>query len=139
MIEKEVIDRFNKNYQVIPKTNCWEWTGYYKTKFYGGFGYKKRTYLAHRFSLMIQGQDPTGYFVCHHCDNPKCVNPSHLYLGDVRTNCQDMKDRNRSLKGIKNHSAKLTDDQVKEIRKIAYVGRQGSHRGNTRERSEEVV
>ena len=57
-----------------------------------------------------------GKVVMHTCDNPRCINPEHLALGSQADNMADMVDKKRSLTGIKNHQAKLSDHQVKAIR-----------------------
>lgn len=69
--------------------------------------------LAHRISYAVfKGTIPSGMCVCHHCDNRKCVNPDHLFLGTHQDNTQDM----ISKKG--RFGAKLTADKVREIRQI---------------------
>lgn len=84
----------------VNKTDgCWEWTGALSTAGYGrasvGNG---RTDYAHRESFkMYSGADiPEGMFVCHHCDNPKCVRPDHLFLGTHGDNMRDMVRKGRN-------------------------------------------
>lgn len=60
-----------------------------------------------------------GMFVCHTCDNPKCINPKHLKLGTVQDNSNDMVERGRSLIGRKHWNNKLTEKQVLEIRNFS--------------------
>lgn len=86
----------------VEKSNgCWIWKG---AKIRGGYGrlYVNRNGIpAHRFSWEIANRQhvPKGFFVCHHCDNPPCVNPEHLFLGTHIGNMLDMKMKGRSLKG----------------------------------------
>lgn len=76
--------------------NCWEWTGLSDKKGYGLIVIKKERYIATRISYSIQyGIDPIGFFVCHHCDNPKCIRKNHLYLGTPKDNVADMIKRER--------------------------------------------
>lgn len=65
-----------------------------------------------------------GTFVCHNCDNPKCVNPRHLYLGDQTTNVLDRRRRRRlrPARGAKARSTKLTESDVREIRRRSRAG-----------------
>ena len=75
--------------------------------------------LAHRVSWELQnGPIPEGLKVLHHCDNPPCVNPKHLFLGTIQDNADDMtsKNRQRGAPGERNAQAKLTDQDVRDIR-----------------------
>ena len=62
------------------------------------------------------GKIPKGLLVLHLCDNPGCINPAHLYIGTNQDNADDMVERDRSTRGEKHGSAKLTEKKVKEIR-----------------------
>ena len=105
----------------VDKTDsCWIWTGYKDEKGYGSFNMgNKETMGAHRASyLLFKGPLEHGALVCHECDNPSCVNPNHLWAGTYQDNVDDMfsKGRNRTLSGEACHKAKLTRQQVNEIR-----------------------
>ncbi len=77
---------------------------------YGRFHYKGKTHVAHRFAWMLtNGPIPESALICHHCDNPPCVNPAHLFVGTDATNAQDSSNKGRR------HS-KLTKSDVIGIR-----------------------
>lgn len=138
MVNDETKEKFSTKYNVNPITDCWEWTGALSDFGYGRICYKGKYYLAHRFSLMTQNIDPAGFFVCHHCDNPKCVNPAHLYLGDSKTNAADAVRRNRTTAGEKNASSKLSVADIEYIRKFGIISRQGGRNiGNVKELAEQ--
>lgn len=102
----------------IQKTDdCWIWT---KTRTKAGYGVYRARY-AHRLSYeKHHGPIPDGLHVCHTCDNPACVRPDHLFLGTAKDNRDDMVQKGRApnLKGENHGKAKLTEDNVREIRRL---------------------
>jgi hypothetical protein len=90
-------------------------------------------HYTHRISWELSfGKIPRGKLVCHHCDNPPCVRPDHLFLGTHKDNIQDMirKGRHKSpriiLRGSANKNSKLTEADVQSIRKL--IGQGKTHR-----------
>ena len=85
-----------ENYVPVPESGCWLWLGavdrYGYGKSHGTDGWKpvpRLFYIAH------VGQIPYGAQVCHKCDTPLCVNPSHLFLGTARDNAVDRERKRR--------------------------------------------
>jgi hypothetical protein len=101
---------------------CWYWTASTNKQGYGLVGYatgKSRT--VHRWMYEYHYKvSPGKLLVCHSCDNPMCVNPDHLFLGTAQDNVDDMMNKNRGNKpkGERNRHAKLSYDQIIEIRSI---------------------
>ena len=102
---------------------CWEWTARRSQCGYGVIWFDGQDQGAHRVMWQLTyGVIPEGKCVCHHCDNPPCCNPAHLYIGDARTNAADRETRGRGggckRRGENNANSKLTWAQVREIRAL---------------------
>ena len=121
--DDEVIARFYSRVVCLGSEDCWLWHGTtHSTRGYGVFFAGGRRYLAHRFSYMISvGEVRRGLCVCHRCDNPRCVNPRHLFLGTDQDNMSDMVAKGRSTRGENIHSAKLTTERAAEIKRAIVV------------------
>lgn len=98
---------------------CWPWQGAITSHGYGCFsaggGRVKGSHkVAYEFS---KGPVPAGLQIMHTCDNRPCCNPAHMGLGTLQANMADCHAKGRNVRGEKSWSAKLTDDQVREIRR----------------------
>lgn len=97
---------------------CRVWTGYRNAKGYGVIGVDGSTQIASRVAYeLAHGPIPRGLVVRHKCDNPPCVNPDHLEVGTHLDNARDMVERGRSARGENASQARLTWDQVREVRR----------------------
>lgn len=122
------IDKDGPEHPVHGK--CWIWKMGPKSEKcpYGYISVKHRGVRVHRFSWeMHHGQIPSGMQVLHKCDNPLCVNPSHLFLGTQKDNQQDMVQKGRENRGEGRPQSKLTEEAVLEIRRDCKPGRKGKN------------
>lgn len=129
MIRDSLVWRFWIKFE-RPKIGCWNWKAGLDSCGYGSINkglWKSGNVRASRIAWMFwYGPIPKGMCVLHHCDNRKCVNPEHLYLGTPADNARDRVTRNREpdRTGINNGRAKLTEEQIRIIRQ-KYTGKYG--------------
>lgn len=115
--------------RVEKAAGCWSWIGALDKCGYGKVSFMDEQ-LAHRASWRLHfGPIAPGMLVCHHCDNPKCVNPAHLFLGTQVDNMRDMRIKHRRKgRGIgeANGRAVLTWEKVNAIRAEYRRGTKGN-------------
>lgn len=112
------MNRFWEKVNKAASNGCWEWTAALKDNGYGTFRASKAEGMkyAHRVSYELHfGPIPKGLYVCHKCDNRKCVNPAHLWVGTHEENQQDMGRKGRTHSPAK----RLSDNTIREIRAAA--------------------
>lgn len=98
---------------------CWEWTAYCDDDGYGRISVEGKPEGAHRVSYMLHNDDfDPELVVCHKCDNPPCVRPDHLFQETTQKNNLDKELKNRQTRGIRNGTAKLNDQAIRDIRKM---------------------
>lgn len=126
-----LVQRFQAKVQTGD--GCWLWTGPHNRCGYGLFWLSRgsrresRLVLAHRVAYSLEyGAIPDGFLICHHCDNPGCVRPDHLFLGTSRDNTQDMIRKGRDHPILISHACQLNYAEHQELRLLYSLGI-GSH------------
>ena len=129
-ITDKLLDRFWSKVNKKGEDDCWKWRGA-EAQGYGQFNISGKIYKTHRVSYyLITKVNLKELCVCHHCDNRKCCNPNHLFLGTHQDNMLDRDNKNRGVtfKGEEHGRAELTEAQVLEIR-ARYAKGGYTHRG----------
>lgn len=113
MMRKSLAQRFWEKVNVLMPDECWPWVGAKARRGYGMFKFGERHSQAHRVAYQFHyGVEPGDMCVLHHCDNPPCCNPAHLFLGTRYDNARDREDKGRGGR----INDKLTPGEVRLIR-----------------------
>ena len=107
-------DRFHAKVRTA-ENGCHEWQGCLARNGYGQIGLGKRVLYAHRVAWTLAHGDPGDSYVLHRCDNRRCVNPDHLFLGSFQDNMDDMVAKRRQACGRRKPNAKLTNSLARYI------------------------
>ena len=119
---RPLADRFWEKVDIRGPDNCWGWTACKIKDGYGLIIVDNKVQLAtHVLFYLRKGYwPPKGRTANHHCDNPSCLNPRHLYLGTMKSNMCDKYQRGRGNhpKGEQNSNSKLTEKKVRKIKRL---------------------
>lgn len=123
-ITQNQIIKFWSHVSILDKESCWLFFGGNGKRGYGMISINGESHLAHRISYVINNKIDLDVLVCHTCDNPPCVNPSHLFIGSQVENMLDMFEKERVVRPTceDHHMAKLTNDLVNLIRYKKIMG-----------------
>jgi hypothetical protein len=116
-IKQDIRVRFLEKTKRDPRTGCLIWQGFTYGAGYGRLRdeNKKNRQATHVAWYLKYGSYPT-LFMCHKCDNPKCVDVRHLFEGDVKANAADSVSKDRHVRGSRQKNAILTEDLVRNIK-----------------------
>ena len=110
---------------------CWPWLAGKQERGYGHFWFNGRQIGAHRMAwILSRGPIPDGFYVCHRCDNPSCVRPTHLFVGRAKDNLRDAMQKGRMPRGVKwrdTHRNMASGDRHKSVTYPESVPRGESH------------
>ncbi len=110
-------ERFLSKFDVDAESGCWVWNAATDRKGYGRLKRGRHHVFAHRYAWeYAYGSIPDGLFVCHHCDNPPCVNVAHLFLGTNADNVLDMKRKGRVQSGALHWTHRIPERRGKRKR-----------------------
>ena len=105
------LDEKLSRYKIDENTGCWEWTYGISSKGYGFFHHLGRKHYAHRAAYShFVGPIPEGLMVLHKCDNRKCMNPFHLFIGTAQDNSDDMVAKGRNKNSNKKRKTSHADN-----------------------------
>lgn len=141
-MSKSLSERFWEKVTKPTLGGCWEWEGARDPNGYGRININRKAVLAHRVAFELTfGTAADGLFVLHGCDNPSCVNPSHLRAGTAKDNSTDMVARNRQRKDRRpfcKHGHAMSGDNVyvrPDNRRRQCIACQDIHNKNYRARN----
>lgn len=134
-ISEKVASRFWSHVDILSDNECWNWKFYTNKSGYGRYRIGNKFYYSNRIAWFLSNKsDPSSLLVCHSCDNPKCCNPKHLFLGTHLDNMNDSVNKGRrsvlpnnpfssnAVSGEKNPQSKLTAQDVASIRNMYKLG-----------------
>ena len=132
---RKIADPVERFWKLVDRTStpdgCWPWNGFRDRDNYGNFSISENgkwiNIRAHKFAIeMVVGKLPEGIQTLHHCDNPPCCRPDHLWFGKNRDNMDDKIKKGRQARGEKCNNTNLTEEVVREIRKRLAMGETGT-------------
>lgn len=123
-------DRLRRIGWTATEAGCWEWRGARNPAGYGILAAGLRStsgncrplHASRAAYLAWNGPIPEGLFVLHKCDNPPCINPDHLFIGDARDNSRDMVEKGRSNYGTRNPVHRFSNADVSRVRQMRESG-----------------
>ena len=118
------VEKFLSRIQLDESTGCWNWVGpMNNVTQYGMMSVCSRHVNAHRLSwIFFNGEIPHGNKVLHKCDNRRCVNFNHLFLGDQLANIRDCISKGRFIRGESHANSTISREQVYKIRELVSSG-----------------